>query len=261
LEAPKLKALLHRPDLYTEFEVLKKNGGKRLVENPKRELKIVQKRLARILGKISPPDYLFCPVKGRSYVTNAACHRHNRVVRCLDIRKYFPSTPSHRVYWFFSVVMKCEPDLANTLTKISTYSGHLPTGSPLSPIMAFFAYYNVWQAIAVIAKLHGLTLTVYIDDVTISGPTVSAAVLWEIKKAIHAVGLRYHKEKCYIDSHAEITGVIVRDGTLLAPNRQLLKLHKANQEFSNPKSFTSRQKLAGKIAGLSGQLDQIRSAK
>jgi hypothetical protein len=35
--------------------------------------------------------------------------------------------------------------------------------SPLSPIVVHYAYSDVWQALAKIAKTHDLTLTVYID--------------------------------------------------------------------------------------------------
>jgi hypothetical protein len=36
--------------------------------------------------------------------------------------------------------MKCRKDVASIITRLSTYQGRLPTGSPLSPIMAYFAY-------------------------------------------------------------------------------------------------------------------------
>jgi hypothetical protein len=134
-----LRRLRHSDTLYTEFDIPKKSGGARHVENPRRPLKLAQARIARLLSRIVPPDYLFCPVKGRSYVTNAAQHRDNRIVRCLDIRKYFPSTPAYRVYWFFRNIMRCDADVAETLMRLATYQGHLPTGSPLSPIMAYFA--------------------------------------------------------------------------------------------------------------------------
>ena len=164
-----LRKLCHSDQLYTEFDIPKKNGSRRHVENPTRKLKQIQARIARLLSRIAPPDYLYCPVKGRSYVTNAAQHLGNRVVRCLDIKKYFPSTSSHRVRWFFRSVMQCENDLADTLTSLSTYRGHLPTGSPLSPILAYFAHHDIWEAVSQVARSNGLTLTIYIDDVTVSG--------------------------------------------------------------------------------------------
>lgn len=243
-------------NLYSEFEVARKNGGTRDVENPTRALKLAQTHVAKLLGRITPPDYLFCPVKGRSYVSNAARHRGQRAIRCLDVRRYFPSTSSKRVFWFFHTVMECEQDIAATLTRLATYKGHLPTGSPLSPIMAYYAHYDVWEAVASICRRHSYTLTVYIDDVTISGSALSAEVLWEIKRAIHKSGLRYHKEKCYLDRPAEITGVVVRGHELRVPNRQLRKLHDIR---SAVRLLAGRpeKKLAEKLVGLNGQINQI----
>jgi len=143
---------------------------------------------------------------------------------------------------------------------LATYDGHLPTGSPLSPILAYFAYYDVWQAVAAYAKAKGLTLTVYIDDVTVSGNKVSARDLWQIKKIIHSSGLRYHKEKHYVDCPAEITGVIVRNEMLSVPNRQLKKLHFARRELQKVVGTKKEAEVKNVIKRLSGQVDQIRSA-
>lgn len=254
-----LRKLCHSEQLYTEFDIPKKNGSSRHVENPTRSLKRVQSRMAKLLSRIAPPDYLYCPVKGRSYVSNAAQHLGNRAVRCLDIKKYFPSTSSQRVHWFFRSVMQCENDLADTLTSLSTYRGHLPTGSPLSPILAYFAHHDIWEAVAKIARSNGLTLTVYIDDVTVSGSRVPKKVIWEIEKIIHASGLRYHKEKRYFDRPAEITGVLVSKDRLCAPNRQHKKLHQAKLALTKVKGL-ERGKAILRIAGLSGQLDQIKKS-
>jgi hypothetical protein len=73
--------------LYTHFPVKKKDGSPRIVDNPCDQLKRVQRRLATLLARILPHDVLFCPVKGRSYVDNAARHRDARVIHSLDIRK------------------------------------------------------------------------------------------------------------------------------------------------------------------------------
>lgn len=250
-------------EVYREFSVKKKDGTLRGVEDPARNLKLVQARMARQLSKIEPPDYLFCPVKGRCYVSNAAQHRGNRVVHCLDVRKYFPNTPSRRVFWFFRTVMQCEPDIADMLAKLATYRGHLPTGSPLSPIMAYYAHHDVWETIGAICREHSYTLTVYIDDVTISAPKISPAVLWSIKKAIHASGLRYHKEKVFHDRPAEITGVIVDGNHLKPPNRQLKKMAtlrttiRAEDRRGVRGADTKQARLT--LGGLEGQIGQISS--
>ncbi|WP_211230265.1 reverse transcriptase family protein [Inquilinus limosus] len=253
-----LNATLKKIDFsYNTFETEKKSGGTRIVENPRKNLKLLQTRVATLLSRIAPPNYLFCPVKGRCYVTNADQHRNNRIIRCLDVRKYFPSTSSRKVYWFFHDVMLCSPDVAAMLARLATYNGYLPTGSPLSPIMAYFAHYDLWQSIADICSKNGYTLTVYIDDVTISGPTLSAAAIWKIKKLIHRHGLQYHKEKIYVDRPAEVTGVIVRNGRLLVPNRQLAKLYRARREFLDSGDQDQKSHIATQISGLEGQINQV----
>jgi hypothetical protein len=243
--------------LYSEFDIPKKSGnGVRHVENPCKPLKRVQARLAKVLSRINPPEFLFCPVKRRCYVTNAAAHRGNRVVQCLDIRKFFPSTPQRRVFWFFHSVMHCERDIAGLLANLACYQGHLPTGSPLSPIMAYFSYYDLWARIAVFCKERGYTFTVYIDDVTISGERVPKADLWQVQKMIHGMGLRYHKEKTFVDQPAEITGVVLRGDKLVAPFRQHKKMYEARALLAEATEDT-RQALIERVAGISGQIQQI----
>jgi retron-type reverse transcriptase len=251
-----------RDFLYSEFDVKKKNGGSRGVENPRRDLKLLQARVARLLCRIEPPDYLFCPVKKRCYVSNAAQHLGQRVVHCLDIKRYYPSTPARRVFWFFNKVMQCTPDIAGLLTSLSTYKEHLPTGSPLSPILAFFAFYDLWEGISRQCSSHGYRLTVYVDDVTISGKeAIDLGFLWEIKKAIYGVGLRYHKEKHYAGMPAEITGVIVDGGRLVAPHRQLKKVHEIKVALRQPLDLKQAELLEEKLRGLTGQLAHIRTVQ
>ncbi len=252
-----LRRLAAGDALYKEFDIPKKSGnGFRHVENPVRPLKLLQARMARLLARIDPPDFLFCPVKGRCYITNAATHRGNRMVQCLDLQKFFPSTTQKRVYWFFHKVMHCERSIAALLAQLACYQQHLPTGSPLSPIMAYFAYYDLWHDIAAFCKERGHVFTVYVDDVTISGQHVPERDIWEVKQMIHRVGLRYHKEKTFVDRPAEITGVMLRSGQLAAPFRQHKKLHETVLALGTA-TEEARGALLGTRNGVAGQLKQI----
>jgi len=253
-----LAALIDKANDYHEFDIAKKNGGKRHVENPAAPLKTVQAKIAKLLAAIDPPDFLFCPVKGRCYVSNAAAHRTNRMVHCLDIKKFFPSTPSRRVFWFFEKIMKCRRDVASILTVLSTYQGRLPTGGPHSPIMAYFAFYDLWAKLDKFCKERGYTFTVYIDDVTVSGSKVPLSDVWAIKRIIHGYGLRYHKEKTFIDCPAEITGVIVKRDKLAVPHRQHLKRRLARKELQAAEG-DNIQILRGRLAGFNGQIRQVTS--
>jgi hypothetical protein len=157
------------------------------------------------------------------------------------------------VYRFFFEVMQCAGDIAGVLANVASYKGHLPTGSPLSPIMAHYAYWDVWNTIAAIAADHDLIVTVYVDDITLSGAHVPINVLWEVKRTIHAAGLCYHKEKEFIDRPSDVTGVVGVAGQLLLPNRQHLKLWQAKAELGAAHDEIARQKLQAKLRGLSAQ--------
>jgi hypothetical protein len=58
-------------------------------------------------------------------------------------------------------------------------------------------------------KKQGCLLTVYFDDVTLSGETVPGEFIWNVRQLIHRAGTCYHKEKHYVGRPVEITGVIV----------------------------------------------------
>ena len=202
--------------VYRERQIeTKKANGKvkvRLTQEPRGELRAIHERTKRLLSRIEPPGFLFCPVKRRSYVNNAAVHAGAREVRTVDVKDYFTSTPRRRVYWFFHSVMECETDVAAVLAHLLTVKGHLPTGSPVSPILAFYAFFDMWHAIATLAEHCGCKITVYMDDLTVSGAAVPEWLMWQIRQRIFGSGLRYHKERRFTGQHAEVTGVVLRDG-------------------------------------------------
>ena len=148
-----------------------------------------------------------------------------------------------------------------TSDKRCDYREHLPTGSPLSPILAHFAFYDLWEEIARRCEGQGVLFTVYVDDVTLSGFSLPGDFIWSVRQLIYRAGLRYHKEKHYVDHAAEITGVIVSDGKLLAPHRQLKKLHEARREWKVTTDKEAAAKLKTKIAGIEGQLGQIENVR
>lgn len=255
-----LERLTAGAQLYTEWDEPKKKGGTRHIENPRPALKRVQRRIARKLGHITPPDFLFCPVRGRSYVDNAKIHCGQRVVRTLDIRDYYTNTLRRKVYWFFKSRMSCSSDVAAILAKIATINGRLSTGSPLSPILSFLANIEMWDEISLIARHVNCNLTVYMDDLTISGDKVSNLTMWRIKERIFRSGLRYHKEKNYVCKPAEVTGLIVGKHSLSLPHRQHKRIHDARNDLKFARTEDDRFKLEQELRSREGQKQQIESA-
>ncbi|WP_375500814.1 reverse transcriptase family protein [uncultured Nostoc sp.] len=206
------------------------------------------------------PSFIHSPAVGRSYITNAKAHINSREVRSLDIKQYFASSQSWRVYSFFHEVMRCSPDVADILTKLSTVNGHLPTGSPLSPILSYFAHIGMWEAIHEQVRSAGCTLTVYMDDVTISGSSVPDKLIWQVKREFLRCGLRDNreKEKRYVGNKPrKITGVIVNDGKLKIPNIQHKKMHERRQAIMRETEHTEKEHLIQSLKGLESQAQQI----
>lgn len=75
----------------------------RLIEAPQAELKIVQRRIKTLLGKIQTPDNVFSGIKGKSYPENARMHigGRKRNLYKTDLTAFFPSISREDVYQFF----------------------------------------------------------------------------------------------------------------------------------------------------------------
>lgn len=262
-----------RNDLYTRRWKHKKEKDIWLREQPAHEisshyrpidipdsgLKAVQTRIANLLGRITPPDWLFSPVKGRSYVDNAARHKGARAFWLLDIADYFPSCTANNVAHFFRRKLECSQDVTAILVYLTTWQQCLPQGSPCSPILAYFCNLDLWSEIEQLVTRAGLRHSVYADDITISGPVVRKEVIWEIKGAVHKFGLKIKAEKelSLIDSPADITGVIVDGDRTKLPNRQLKRLFELRGERHRAKNIVLKRLLDNQIAGRVAQKRQV----
>jgi hypothetical protein len=243
----------------TRMKEITRNGKTkvRVIQEPQGALRPIHVVVRKALSRIEPPEFLFCPVKQRSYVSNAALHVGAKEIRKLDIHAYFPSTPSRRVFWFFHKIMACSADVAAVLTKLLTVDGHLATGSTVSPILSFFAFYDMWLAIAQIAKDASCRLSVYMDDISISGDQVKDKVIWEIKKQIHRRELIAHKERRYSCGVGEVTGVLIKDGRLIVPNRQRKKNYEVRMALAATGDPVEAARLSSVLRGLNQQRAQI----
>lgn len=249
----KLEKLANDQDRYHDFKKPKKSGGVREISAPHPPLKSAQKRIATLLARIAPPDYLFAPVSGRSYVGNAARHIGAKSVHLLDIDNFFPSCTTAKVAWFFGRKLECSPDVTALLCKLVTHNGCLPQGSPCSPILAYLSYVDMWDEIEGHVSGADCTLSVYADDLTISGDVVRKSTVWDIKKCLVRHGHRHaqDKERSCRGTPAEITGVILHHKGVSAPHRQHQRAHEIRGDIrrASPEALTKlRRQLSGRMA-------------
>jgi RNA-directed DNA polymerase len=126
---------------YKDFEIPKKNGGKRLIQAPTPRLKVLQRKLAKLLydcveeidsTKATSSSISHGFQRGRSIVTNAAPHRARRYVLNFDLQDFFPSINFGRVRGFFvkSSAFRLNKDVATIIAQIACHNNALPQGSP-----------------------------------------------------------------------------------------------------------------------------------
>lgn len=252
LSPSKIQKLSIREDNYLKYSIKKSGPKERKVQEPKPILKRIHVRLFKLLRKIEPPVYLHSGIKGRSYITNAKSHLNSERLLKLDIQKFYPSTKREHVYCFFRDIMRCSTDVSSILASLCTCDGHVPTGSPVSQLIAYFAHKKMFDDIYYYALERNLMMTVYVDDITISGPKLNNGTMYDIKGIVHKSGLDSHpkKENVYLSNTPKlITGVVACNETIKLPNYKHLEIHNKIQEISQVTDHDLKLKLINKTMG------------
>lgn len=225
---------LQSDDLYKVYD-LKGPGKTRTIEEPVGELKKVHKRLHNLLSRVNHPEWLFSGVRGRSYIGNAFHHAGIRYAMLCDIGSFYQSAQSEYVFRFFRYRLKQAENIAWLITDISTFNGHLPTGSPSSPALAFRAYEPMFESIRDLADESEAKFSLYVDDMTISSDKpLRAGLLKDLEFIVHRCKLDLKRSKTRFYGPRQwktITGVALSPvGEPTIPNRlrhEIKKLSKA----------------------------------
>lgn len=166
-----LKYILYvKKDNYITFNVPKKSGGVRTITAPKDELKFIQRQLLCFLEK----NYLFLDcqhgfIKGKSCVSNAACHVGKRFVLNGDIENFFDNIHFGRIRGaFLNKPFSFSNEVATTIAKIVSYNKKLPQGAPTSPLISNIICYSMDKRLNYLAKKNNCRYSRYADDITFS---------------------------------------------------------------------------------------------
>jgi Reverse transcriptase (RNA-dependent DNA polymerase) len=144
---------------------------KRPIDNPCDELKGIQRKIvAALLGGPNVPDFLHGSVKGRTIITNMAAHHGAEVMVKMDIKSYFVNVTEDLVYRVWHRELKCSEEVAELLTQLTTFNGHLPQGAPTSSALANIYLSSVFGPILSQSRELGVTPRAYVDDIQFSGP-------------------------------------------------------------------------------------------
>ncbi|QKP72473.1 retron Ec67 family RNA-directed DNA polymerase/endonuclease [Bacillus amyloliquefaciens] len=212
-------------NLYTSFEIHKKNGGVRNIKAPLEELKDIQRKLAEALykhkkkkqGRKNKLSHAF--EKNKSIITNAEIHRNKRLVLNIDLENFFESFHFGRVRGFFTKNKNflLPIEVATIIAQLSCYEGKLPQGAPTSPIISNLICGILDYRLLKITKKYKLNYTRYADDLTFSTNdknflNVQTKFYEEISNELIQAGFKINEKKTrlqYKDSRQTVTGLVV----------------------------------------------------
>lgn len=223
---------------YKVFEIPKKYGGTRTISAPDDDLKLLQKRLAKLLADCFaeinnannwPNNFSHGFMPGKTIVTNAKDHRNQRYVFNIDLKNFFGTINFGRVrgYFISDKSFALVPKVATIIAQIACHENVLPQGSPSSPIISNLIGHILDVHLVKLAADYGCLYTRYVDDLTFStnkrifAKQIAKVVTgtdheWEpgdlLLKIIDKCGFEINESKTrmqYQDSRQEVTGLVV----------------------------------------------------
>lgn len=244
----------------TSYRVFFTPSG-RCVQEPKLQLKIIHRKIGNLLNRIEQPEYVHSGRKKRSIITNARVHQSSFQLLKLDIHKFFPSTSGSKIYRLFVNDFLMQPDVAHMITNLVTYNSCVPTGSPLSMVLAYWANKPMFDELYRLANDNGLDFSVYVDDVSFSGEKIPKGFSSCAKSCIskHGMQSKSRKEMFYQENQAKLlTGVIISDGVLKTrwKHSRMIKagFDTLAMETSDASRIIALEKLTGRLHA-AGQID------
>jgi RNA-directed DNA polymerase len=175
---------------YTKKEIAKSDGTVRVVYNPDKTLRKIQRRINKRIfnqrhnkgGLISWPSYLYGSIpntpqqslpqknsdNSKDYVACAANHCCSKSLLKMDISNFFDNIHEIHVKNIFFKLLKFPEDVSNTLTRLCCLDGNVIQGALTSSYIASAVLFDVEAQ--VVRRLHfkKLTYTRLVDDITVS---------------------------------------------------------------------------------------------
>ena len=94
-----IKEIIYAPKRYKNYNIKKKNGKKRLISQPPKDIKIIQRALMRILEALPVHSSCVAYKKGSNGILeNAKFHNNKKFILKMDFKDFFPSITSKVVF-------------------------------------------------------------------------------------------------------------------------------------------------------------------
>lgn len=209
-------------EYYNKFSVPKKSGGTRVVYQPNKELKLLQRVIHDdFLRKLTVHSSCAAYTEGSSVKKNAERHKENNFLLRLDFVDFFKSITHNDILLYLRdnpISEEWDEKDLDLLLKLVCYKGRLTMGAVTSPMISNLVCMHLDKGIENICNQDGIIYSRYADDIYLSTSTPN--VLHTIPKKVVSLlrNLEYPKNliinttKTLHTSHKRkmiVTGLII----------------------------------------------------
>lgn len=203
---------------YKYYQIPKKNGGLRTIEEPFPALKEVQtwilKEILEPASKqyVSPVAKAFMP--GKSLRENARFHRNKKYVVVLDIKDFFGSIKYGSVYGLFKK-LGYNKSVSTLLANLCVLNFSLPQGAPTSPMLSNLVFKELDDRIFSYCRSRKIMYTRYADDMAFSSDSMNVTHLISyVRMVVGNQGFRINDDKTNVmgrGASQRVTGIVVNE--------------------------------------------------
>jgi RNA-directed DNA polymerase len=249
---------------YKSYRIPKRNGGERTIFHPARELKAIQRWLARNIVALFPlTQYAYAYRVGGEFGihNNAKRHSRSKFLLRMDLANFFPSIKTSDIETLLRANAHrltgwAELDTA-LFCKFVCRKGALTIGAPTSPALSNALCWDLDLALATAATTAGCTYTRYADDLFFS--TTERDVLGPFEKTVAEIvgtlkcpaGLLLNSKKTRHFSRRyrrEVTGIVLTSDGGTSFGRRVKRSLRAQIHQYSALNLAARRKLAGLLA-------------
>lgn len=219
---------------YKVYKIPKRSGGERTIAHPSRELKAIQRWIAKtVFGKFPIHHSATAYKKGASIKTNAERHRRTNYTNRYDFIGFFRSFRQDRLHSFLSTeserfgLQLSEEDI-DIIGKFVCRRERLTIGAPSSPIISNVMMFSFDQSFSQFCERNNFIYTRYADDLFVSSnePNSLIGIEDEIRRTnrgISYLALRINHQKTARLSRKyarRVTGIVITPDRRLSIGRQ-----------------------------------------
>jgi RNA-directed DNA polymerase len=236
---------------YHFWTIPKRDGSRRTIMAPKRELKVAQRWLLRnVFEKLPVHAAAHGFLAERSIASNARVHAGADVIVKVDVKDFFPTISWRRVKGLLRRAGIAE-NVATLIALLVTESPReivqfrgktlyvakgaraCPQGAPSSPAITNAICFRLDKRLSGLARMMGFVYTRYADDLTFSFavkkrdkrsrvPAPIGALLHGVRRILEAEGFRIHEKKTTVmrgGNTQRVTGLVVNEAPGAPPAR------------------------------------------